>query len=151
MFHYAYTLRHVFTSLTEYKEYRPEPLRSYFYEHLVPGSRAVAEGFVVIQSLSHVRLFVIPCTAPCQASLSFTISQSLLKFLCIKSVKPSKHLTFCCPLLLLPSIFPGVRVFSSESALSIRWTKNCSFSFSISSSKEYSGLISFRIDWFNYI
>ena len=86
-----------------------------------------------------------------QASLSFTISQSLLKLMPIESVMPSNHLILCHPLLLLPSIFPSIRVFSNESALHIRWPKYWSFSFSISPSKEYSGLIFFRIDWFDLL
>ena len=86
-----------------------------------------------------------------QASLSFTLSQSLLRFMFIESVMPSKHLILCCPLLLLPSIFPSTRVFSNESALHIRWPKYWSFSFSISPSNEYSGLIFFRIDWFDLL
>ena len=90
-----------------------------------------------------------PWTAACQASLSFTISWSLLKLMSIESVMPSNRLILCCPLLLLPSIFPSIRVFSSESALHIRWPKYWSFSFSISPSNEYSELISFRIDWFD--
>ena len=90
---------------------------------------------------------VTPWTAAHQASLSFTISQSLLKLMSIESVIPSNHLILCCPLLLLPSIFPSIRVFSNESALCIRWPKYWSFNFSIRSSKEYSGLIPFRIDW----
>ena len=89
-----------------------------------------------------------PWTAACQASLSFTISWSLPKLKFIESVMPSSYLILCHPLLLLPSIFPSVRVFSSESALRIRWPKYWSFSFSIIPSNEYSGLISFRIDWF---
>ena len=88
-------------------------------------------------------------TAAHQAFLSFTISWSLLKLMSIESVMPSKHLILCHPLLLLPSIFPSIRVFSNESALQIRWPKYCSFSFSISPSNEYSGLISFRIDLFD--
>ena len=89
-----------------------------------------------------------PWTASCQAPLSFTISQSSLKLMSIESVMPSKHLILCRPLLLPPSIFPSIRVFSSESGLRIRWPNYWSFSFSISPSNEYSGLISFRIDWF---
>ena len=96
-----------------------------------------------------VQLFVTPWTAAHQASPSFTISQSLLKFMSIESVMLSNHLILCHPLLLLPSIFPIIRVFSNESALHIRWPKYCSFSFTISPSNEYSGLISFRIDWFD--
>jgi len=102
--------------------------------------------FVVVQWLSHFRLFVTPWTAACQASLSFTISQSLLKFMSIESVMPSDHLILCCPPLLLPSIFPSIKVFSNESALSIRWPKYWSFIFSISLSNEYSELISSRCD-----
>ena len=86
--------------------------------------------FSSVQSLSHVRLFVTPRTAACQASLSFIISWSLLKLMSIESMMPSNHLTLCHPLLLLPSIFPNIRVFSSESALPIRWLKYWSFSFS---------------------
>ena len=88
-----------------------------------------------------------PWTAAHQASLSITKSQSLLQFISIESVMPSKHPTLCCPLLLLPSIFPSIRVFSNESVLHIRWPQYWSFSFSISPSNEYSGLISFRMDW----
>ena len=87
----------------------------------------------------------------CQASLSFTISQSLLKLLSIESVMPYNYLIFCCPLLLMPSIFPRIRVFSGESALHIKWPKYWRFSFSISPSNEYSGLISFKIDWFDLL
>ena len=99
-----------------------------------------------VQSLSHVQLFVIPWAAARQASLSFTNPRSLLKFMSIKSVMPSNHLVLCHPLLLLPSIFPSIRVFSNELVLRIRWPKYWSFSFSISPSNEYSGLIFFRID-----
>ena len=88
-----------------------------------------------------------PWTAACQSSLSFTISQSLLILMSIKSVMPSNHLILCCSLFLLPSIFPSIRIFPSESAVHIRWPKCSSYSFSISPSNEYSGLISFRIDW----
>ena len=92
---------------------------------------------------------VTPWTATCQASLSFLISQSLLKLMSTELVMPSKHLILCHPILLLPSIFPSIRVFSNESALHIRWPKDWSFNFSISPSYEYSGLISFRMDWFD--
>ena len=104
-----------------------------------------------LHSLSHVRLFVIPWTAACQAPLSFTISQSLLKLMSIQSVMPYNHLIPGCPLLLLPSIFPNIRVFSSESVLFSRWPKYWSFRVSISPSNEYSGLISFRMDWFDFL
>ena len=100
-----------------------------------------------VQSLSRVPLFVTPWTAACQASLSITNSQSPPKPMSIESVMPYNHLTLCRPLLLLPSIFPGIRVFSNESVLYIRWPKFWSFSNSISPSNEYSGLISFRIHW----
>ena len=104
-----------------------------------------------VQSLSYVQFFVTPWTAARQASLSITTSQSLLKLMSIESVMPCNHLILCHPLLLLPSIFPGIRVFSSELGLPIRWPKYCSFSFSISPSDEYSGLISFRINWFDLL
>ena len=104
---------------------------------------------VFIQSLSPVQLFATPWTAARQASLFFTISQSLLKLMFIESVKSSNHLILCHPLFLLPSIFPSIRVFSNESGLHIRWTKY--WSFSISPSNDYSGLISFRMDWFDLL
>ena len=103
--------------------------------------------FNSVQSLSHVRLFATPWTAAHQVSLSITNSQSLLKLMCIESVMPSNHLILCHPLLLLPSIFSSIRVFSKESVLCIRWPKYWSFSFSISPFNEYSGLISSRVDW----
>ena len=96
-------------------------------------------------------LFVIPRTAAPQTSLSFTISQNLLKLMSIESVMPSKTTSSCCPLLLLPSIFPRIRVFSNNSALHIRWTKYWSFSFNISPSSEGSGLVFFRMDWFDLL
>ena len=99
------------------------------------------------QSLSRVRLFETPWTVVHQASLSITSSWSSLKLMSIESVMPSNHLILCCPLLLPPSVFPSIRVFSNDSALRIRWPKYWSFSFSISPSNEYSGLISFRMDW----
>ena len=104
-----------------------------------------------VQSLSHVQLLVTPWTAARQASQSITNSRSLLKLMSIESVMSSNHLILCCPLLLLPSIFPSIRVFSNESVLHIRWPKYWSFSYSISLSNEYSGLISFRIDWFDLL
>ena len=106
---------------------------------------------VTVQLLSHVWLFATPWTAAHQASLSITNSRSLLKLISIKSVRPSNHLILCHPLLLLPSVFPSIRVYASESALRIRWPKYWSFSFSISSSSEYWGLISFRMDWLNLL
>ena len=103
--------------------------------------------FSLVQLLSHVQLFVTPWTEAHQPSLSITNSQSLLKLMSVESVMPSNHLILCYPLLLPPSIFPSIRVFSNESALRIRWPKYWNFSFSISPSNEYSGLICFRIDW----
>ena len=103
------------------------------------------------QSLSRVRLFATPGTAACQASLSITNSRSPPKLMSIESVMPSSHLILCRPLLLLPSIFPSIMVFSNESALCIRWPKYWSFGFNISSSSEYSGLISFWIAWFDLL
>ena len=114
------------------------------------GKPLMCPGFlmavVVIHSLSHVRLGETPRTAACQASLSFTISHSLLKFISTESVMPSKHLILCCPLLLLPSIFPNIRVSYNELALHIRWPKYWGFTFCIGPFNEYSGLISFRTD-----
>ena len=101
--------------------------------------------------LSHVRLFATPWTAAHQAFLSIANSQSLLKLMAIESVMPSNHLILCHPLLLPPLIFPNIRVFSSESILRIRWPNYWSFSFSISPCKEYSGLISFRMDWLDLL
>ena len=107
--------------------------------------------FSLVQLLSHVQLFVTPWTAAHQASLSITNSQSLLKLVSIALVMPSNRLILCHPLLLLPSIFPSIRVFSNESVLRIRWPKYWSFSFSINPSNEYSGLISFRMDWLDLL
>ena len=114
---------------------------------------AVKRGWVavVVQSLSRVQLFATPRTAACQSSLSFTITQSLLKLMSIKLVMASNHLILCPPLLLLPPIPPSIRMFSNESVLHIRWPKYWSFSFSISPSNEYSGLFSFKIDWFDLL
>ena len=106
---------------------------------------------VQFMTQSHARLFTTPWTTTHQASLSITSSWSLFKLMSIKSVMPSNHLLLCHPLLLLSSIFSSIRVFSNESALCIRWPKYWSFSFSISPSNEYSGLISFRIDWFDLL
>ena len=123
-----------------------------------PGVMALEPGFsaflsfykqchLSVQSLSHVQLFATSWTAACQASLSINNSQSLLKLMSIESVMPSNHLILCRPCLLSPSIFPSIRVLSNESVLPIRWSKYWSFSFNISSSNEYSVLISFRLDW----
>ena len=107
--------------------------------------------FSSVQSLSHVWLFVTPWTAAHQASLSITNPWSLLKPMSIESVMPSNHLILWRPLLLLPPIFPSIRVFSNESALRIRWPNDWSFSFNISRSNEHSGLISFRMDWLDLL
>ena len=107
--------------------------------------------FGSVQLLSSVWLFATPWTAACQASLSISNSRSSPKLMSIESVMPSNHLILCRPLLLLPSIFPSIRVFSNESALCIRWPKYWSFSFSISPSKEIPGLISFRMDWLDLL
>ena len=107
--------------------------------------------FSSVQSLSRVQLFATPWTAAPQADLSITNSRSPPEPMSIDSVMPSNHLILCCPLLLLPSIFPSIRVFSNESVLHIRWPKYWSFSFSISPSNEYSGLLSFRMDWLDLL
>ena len=107
--------------------------------------------FSTVQLLSCVPLFAVPWTAARQASLSITSSQSLFKLMSVESVMPSNHLILCCPLILLPSIFPSIRVFSSESVLHIRWPMFWSFSPSISPSNECSELISFRIDWLDLL
>ena len=107
--------------------------------------------YIIVQSLSHVRLFVTWWTAAHQAFLSFTISQCFLKLMSIESVMPSSHLILCRLLPLLPPILPSIRVFSNEPTLCMRWPKYWSFSFSISPSNEYSGLISFRADWFDLL
>ena len=114
-------------------------------------SAALYKTFSSVQVLSHVWLFAIPWTATRQASLSITNIQSLLKLISIELVMSSNHLILCCPLLLLPSIFSSIRVFSSESVLHIRWPKYWSFSFSISPFNEYSRLISFRMDWLDLL
>ena len=107
--------------------------------------------FSSLQLLSRVRLFVTPQTAACQVSLSITNSQSLFKLMSIESVMPSNHFILWHPLLLLPSIFPSIRVFSNETVLHIRWPKYWSFSFNISPSNEHSELIIFRIDWLDLL
>ena len=122
----------------------PDILFMYLYLSVFPQ-------FSSVQSLNRVWLFATPWTAVRQASLFITNSWSLLKLTSIESVMLSNHLILCCSLLLLPSIFPSIRVFSNESALRIRWPKYWSFSFSISPSNEYSGLISFRIDWLDLL
>ena len=108
-------------------------------------------NFSSVQALSRVQLFVTPWTAARQASQSITNSRSLLKLISIELLMPFNHLILCHPLLLLPSIFPNIRVFSNESALQIRWPKYWSFSFIINPSNEYSGLIPVRIEWFDLL
>ena len=115
----------------------------------MPLSHYKKVTFSSVRSLSRVQLFATPWTTTHQGSLSITNSQSLLKLMSIESVMPSSHLILCHRLLLPPSIFPSIRVFSNKSVLRIRWPKYWSFSFSISPSNEYSGLISFRMDWLN--
>ena len=117
-------------------------------EHLTSSA---LKSLLLFSCQSLVRLFMTPWTAACPASQALKISLNLLKFMFIASVMPSNHLTLCHPLLLLPSIFPSMRVFTSDSALRIRWPKYWSFRWSISPSNEYSGLISFRIDWFDLL
>ena len=124
---------------------------SYSIVYVCTASSLPIHFFSSVQLLRRVWLFSTPWTAACQASLSITNAQSLLKLTSIESVMPSDHLILCHPLLLLPSIFLSFRVFSNESALCNRWSKCWSFSFSISPSSEYSGLISFRSDWFDLL
>ena len=124
------------------------PYKTKIYLHKVFGNMTL---FSWVQSLSCVWFFVTPWTAAHQASLSITNSQSLPKLMSIESVMPSNHLILCCPLLLLPLIFPSIRVFSNESVLHIRWPKYWSFSFNISPSNEHPGLISFRMDWLDLL
>ena len=111
----------------------------------------IQKMFSSVQSISCVQFFVTPWTAARQASLPLTKSQNLLRLMFIESVMPSSHLFLCHPLFFLPSVFPSIRVFCNESAFCIRWPKYWSFSFSIHPSNEYSGLISFRIDWFDLL
>ena len=130
-------------------------ISSSFKEHIQMANKHVercsASLIISVQLLSSICLFVIPRTAGYQTSLSITNSRYLLKLTSIESVMPSKHLILCHPLLLLPSIFPSLRVFSKQSLLCIKWPKYCSSSFSIGPSNEHSGLISFRIDWFDLL
>ena len=119
--------------------------------HFYPSHVWKLYFYVVVQSLSRVQLFVTQWTEACQAPLSFTVSQSLLNPMYIKSLMPSNYLILCHPLLLLLSIFPSIRVFSSESVLCIWWPKYWSFIFSISPSNEYSGLISFKVNWLDLL
>ena len=126
----------------------PQRKRRYRYRREGMQGVRMKELYIYIY-ISHVRLFATSWTVALQASLSFTISWSLLKLMSIESVMPSNHLNLCHPLFLLPSVFPSIRVFSNELALCIRWPKYWIFSFSISPSNEYSGLISFRTDFLN--
>ena len=119
--------------------------------HIHPAPQPLLGEEVQFSSLSRGRLFVAPWTTACQASLSITNSRALLKLTSIESVMPSNYLSLYHPVFLLPSIFPSIRVFSNESVLRIRWPKYWSFSFSIRASNEYSGLISFRIDWLDLL
>jgi len=125
--------------------------RSLLVTYFILIYRTVHMSISLVQLLIHVQLFATPWTVAHQASLSITNPWSLLKLMSIKSVMPSNCLILCRPLLLLPSIFPSIRVFSSESVLHIRWPKYWRFSFSISLSDAYSGLISFRVDWFDLL
>ena len=125
--------------------------RSGHTEYVGKGSLAVFLIYVVLQLLSRVQLFATPWTVARQAPLSSTVSQSLLKSLSIELMMPSNHLILCCPLLLLPSVFPSIWIFSSKSALHIRWPKYWSFNFNISPSNEHSGLISFTMDWLDLL
>ena len=146
---YTYHTFFIYTHTPTYMEYYSAIKKN----EIMPLTALWTEPEIIIlrsvQSLSRVQLFVTPWAAARQASLSITNSQSLLKL--IESVIPSNHLILCHPLLLLTSIFPSIRVFSNESVLCIRWPKYWSFSFNISPSNEYSGLISFRIDWVNLL
>ena len=119
--------------------------------HIDQWNRISSIQFSSVQLLRRVRLFATSWTAACQASLSVTNSWSLLKLMSIESMMPSNHLIFFCPLLLPPSVFPSIRVFCNESVLPIRWPKYWSFSFSISPSNEYSGLISCTMDWLDLL
>ena len=144
---FSHSFSHLPTFQSAYSSFHPS---LYIYQ-LISLSHKYFSQFSSVQLLSHVHLFAILWTAVCQASLSVTNSWNLLKFLSIESVMPSNHLILCHPLLFLPSIFPSIRIFSNESAICIRWVKYWSFSFSISTSNEYSGLISFRIDWLDLL
>ena len=138
-------------SLMGYSLWGQKDLDTTEHQHTHTHTKYELIVFLLLFSHSnHVQLFATPWTAACQASLSFTIFPSLLKLMSIESVRPSNHLVFCPPLL-LPSVFPSIRRFSNESALQLRWPKYWSFSFSISPSNEYSGQISFRMDWLDLL
>ena len=143
-----------FLSIVKMRKLRPIRVIPHAQGHTLGSNSRVWTAhhqFSSVQSLSRVQLFATPWIAACQASLSITNSQSLPKLISIESVMPSNHLILCRPLLLLPSIFPSIRVFSHELALCIEWPKFWSFSFNISPSHEYSGLISFRMDWLDLL
>ena len=137
--------------VTEHWIWAPSIIQQIPTGHLFYIWQCIRSVFSSVQSLNRVHLFATPWTAALQASLSITNSWSLLKIMSIKSVMPSNHLILCHPLLLLPSIFPSIRIFSCESVLRIRWPKYWSFSFSISLSNDYSGLISFKMDWLDLL
>ena len=130
-------------------------MNTYYIEGLKNSSNYKVKVFMILccccSVTQSVQLFAAPWTAAHHASLSFTVSRSLLRLLSVESLVPSSHLILCCPLLLLPSVFPSIRVFFSELAIHIRWPKYWSFSFTINSSNEYSGLISFRMDKFDHL
>ena len=143
----------------EWEDMSGVPKTTLRFEDLLGGLRELRKPlwsqsvlqFSSVQLFSRVRLFATPCTAACQASLFITNSRSLLKLMSFKSLMPSNHLILCHPLLFLPSIFPSIRVFPNQSVLHIRWPKYWSFSFTFSPSNEYSGLISFQMDWLDLL
>ena len=145
-----FPLSNKLNQLCVYTHPLPPPLWA-VTEHRLNSLHCAVIFHWVILWLSRVRLFVTSWTAACQASLSFIIAPSLLKFISTESVTLSHHLILCHPLLLLPSVFPSIRIFFNELALHIRWPKYRNFSVSISLFNEYSGLISFRIDWFDLL
>ena len=140
-----------FLSLMRKVKYPSFALGIYFLQALSIKVHAKSKEGVSSVQFSRVRLFATPWTAACLASLSITNSRSLPKLMSIESVMPSNHPILCCPLLLLPSIFPNIRIFSNKWALRIRWPKSWSFSFNISPSNEHPGLISFRMDWLDLL
>ena len=139
---YKWSSQEKILNITNHKEVQIKIMMSYYL---------ITIRVSLVQSLSRVRLFATPWPAALYASLSITNSQSLLALMAIESMMPSNHLILCCPLLLLSSIFPCIRVFSNESVLPIRWPQYWSFSYKISPSNEYSGLISFRMDWLDLL
>ena len=141
--------KNLFSIIVYYRILNIVPNRTLLFIHSIHNILHLLVS--AVQSLSRVWLFATPGTAACQASLSITNSWSLLKLMSIESVMPYNHLILCHPLLLLPSIFPSIRVSYNESVLRIRWSKYWSFSFNISPSNEFSGLISFRMDWLDFL